>query len=100
MFQPSRGNLMLTVRIVCIVVLLSACTAVRAEPVRIVVLGDSITRGVRPGVKAEETFASLLDQELRKRKLEAVVINSGVGSERTDLALKRLGKMIADHQPH
>ena len=31
-----------------------------ASAVKIITLGDSITKGVRPGVKAEETFAHLL----------------------------------------
>jgi acyl-CoA thioesterase-1 len=68
-------------------------------PIKIVALGDSITRGVRPGVKAEETFAALLQAELRKQKLEAEVVNAGVGGERTDQALKRLAGAVLAAKP-
>jgi lysophospholipase L1-like esterase len=65
----------------------------------IVALGDSITRGVRPGVKAEETFAALLESGLRKQKIEADVVNAGIGGERTDQALARLDKAILARKP-
>src|SRR5262249_17089491 len=38
---------------------------------RIVALGDSITRGVRPGVKAEETFVRLLQNALATDNIKA-----------------------------
>jgi len=63
--------------------------------IKIVALGDSITKGVRPGVKVDETFPFYLEQSLRKEKIDAEVVNSGVGSETTSLALARLGKVIA-----
>src|SRR2546425_657453 len=67
--------------------------------VRIVALGDSITRGVRPGVKAEETFAFLLQKGLQKERIPAEVINAGIGGERTDQALMRLGSAVIDRKP-
>jgi hypothetical protein len=60
---------------------------------RIVVLGDSITKGVRPGVTAEETFAAVLQRRLLEQGLSYEVINRGIGGERTDQALKRLARM-------
>jgi GH18 family chitinase/lysophospholipase L1-like esterase len=68
-------------------------------PVKIVALGDSITKGVRPGVKAEETFASLLQAALKKEKIDAAVTNVGIGGETTAGAMKRLGKIVA-LKPH
>lgn len=68
-------------------------------PLRIVTLGDSITKGVRPGVKAEETFAHLLADELGKRGKAVEVINVGIGGERTDQALLRLEKAVLALQP-
>ncbi len=67
--------------------------------VRIIALGDSITRGVRPGVKAEETFAALLQAGLRGVNVPAEVVNAGVGGERTDGALQRLAKDVLDRKP-
>lgn len=68
---------------------LAAESPARAK-LRIVTLGDSITRGVRTGVTAEQTFASLLQTELRKTGSEVEVINVGIGGEKTNSALARL----------
>jgi lysophospholipase L1-like esterase len=70
-----------------------------APKLRIVTLGDSITKGVRPGVKAEETFAARLEAALRTQGVEASVLNVGIGGERTDQALKRLAKDVLAHRP-
>jgi acyl-CoA thioesterase-1 len=68
-------------------------------PVRIVFLGDSITRGVRTGVTAEDTFASRVQAALAKEKVTAVVYNRGIGGERTDQALKRLDRDVLALKP-
>lgn len=70
------------------------------DEVRVVFLGDSITRGVRPGVKAEDTFASLVQAALRKDKVNAAVTNRGIGGERTDQALKRFDRDVLALKPH
>lgn len=70
------------------------------EPrLRVVTLGDSITRGVRAGVKADETFSALLQEGLRKQKIDADVTNLGIGGERTDQALQRLAKAVLSLKP-
>jgi lysophospholipase L1-like esterase len=68
--------------------------------IRIVTLGDSITRGVRAGVKLEETFSVLLQDSLQKKKINARVINVGIGGERTDQALARLAKGVVALKPN
>ena len=75
-------------------IVLSAAPVRAAEPVAVVALGDSITNGVRPGVKADETFAAVL-----AARLKANVLNVGVGGERTDGALARLDKDVLAHRP-
>lgn len=70
-----------------------------AEPTRIVSLGDSITKGVRSGVKAEETFSALIQEALNKDGKTTEVVNIGIGGERTDQALKRLDKDVIGRQP-
>ena len=65
-----------------------------ADPPVVVALGDSITRGERTGVKADETFSALLEA-----KTKAKVVNAGIGGERTDGALARLDKLLAAHKP-
>lgn len=71
-----------------------------AEPLRIITLGDSITKGVRSGVTAEQTFPSLLQKHLRAQGIDATVTNVGIGGERTDMALKRLEKDVLSQKPH
>lgn len=66
---------------------------------RIVVLGDSITKGVRTGVAPQETFASLLETNLRRTGIEVDVLNQGIGGERTDQALTRLARDIIAMEP-
>jgi acyl-CoA thioesterase-1 len=65
------------------------------KTLRIVTLGDSITRGARPGVNAHETFAARLEQDLKQRHPAVEVVNVGIGGERTDQAIKRLADVIA-----
>ena len=71
-----------------------------AEPLRIVTLGDSITKGVRPGVAAEETFAAQLQLQLRAGgHPDAEVVNVGVGGETAGQGLKRLENDVVAKKP-
>ena len=70
-----------------------------AAPVKIICLGDSITRGVRGGVTAEQTFAALLQAWLSEHAAPVEVMNAGIGGERTDLALKRLDRDVIAPKP-
>ncbi len=71
-------------------------TAARLQqrPLTIVTLGDSITKGVRTGVAAEQTFAALMEKGMQHNGIPTRVINVGIGGERTDQALKRLDQII------
>jgi lysophospholipase L1-like esterase len=64
----------------------------------IVTLGDSITKGVRGGVTAGQTFASVIEQRLTEDRRSVDVINVGIGGERTDQALRRLNRVLS-HKP-
>ncbi|MSU42553.1 MAG: lysophospholipase [Pedosphaera sp.] len=79
----------------CASVLLSA----DAAPIRIIALGDSITKGVRGGVTVQETFAARVEATLRVQDIAVEVINTGIGGERTDQALARLDKDIVALKP-
>jgi acyl-CoA thioesterase-1 len=77
----------------------SAVRADDAQPV-IVTLGDSITKGVRQGVTAEETFGARLHELLKEEAgIDAEVVNVGIGGERTDQALARLEKDVLARRP-
>jgi lysophospholipase L1-like esterase len=79
---------------------LAVTQAARAEPIRIVTLGDSITKGVRPGVSPEQTFSAHLEKTLRQQGLQVSVANAGIGGETTAGALNRLAKTVLNAQPH
>ncbi len=84
----------------CAVYFLFVTGLVAAEPVRIVTLGDSITKGVRPGVTAEETFSAELQRNLRETgHPDAEVINVGVGGEMAGQGLKRLEQDVVAKKP-
>lgn len=70
-----------------------------SKPVRIVCLGDSITKGYRPGVKEEEAFPARLEAALRKEKIDAEVLNVGIGGETSTQGLKRLRTAVIDQHP-
>jgi lysophospholipase L1-like esterase len=67
--------------------------------VRIVALGDSITRGARPGVGPNVAFPARLEAALRNKGVRASVHGVGIGSERTDLALARLERDVLSQRP-
>jgi sialidase-1 len=70
-----------------------------ARPVRIVCLGDSITKGYRPGVKEEQAFPAQLESALRKAGVDVEVLNVGIGGETSTQGLRRLQAAVVDQQP-
>lgn len=81
-----------------VLALVSFWAAEAEAPLRIVTLGDSITKGVRPGVAAEQTFASILEKTLRQNFINATVTNAGIGGDTTE-ALKKLHSSLLEKQP-
>lgn len=77
----------------------SGMSAPPSEPTVILALGDSITKGVRGGVTAEETFSAVLAAELQSSGREVTVVNRGIGGERTDQVLVRLIAELNEHKP-
>ncbi len=84
----------------CAACLLSVAGLAAADPLRIVTLGDSITKGVRAGVTAEETFAAELQRQLRAGgHPDCEVINVGVGGETAGQGLLRLEQDVIAKKP-
>ena len=79
---------------------LNLAPAHAAEVLRVITLGDSITKGERSGVLADETFAARLEADLRQNAIRAEVVNIGIGGERTDQAVKRLDRDVLNKSPH
>ena len=102
--SASTSNFLQIVRVCCMVLIMNGLTVAAADdlkvvhsdkrPVTIVTLGDSITKGVRSGVTAEQTFAARVEKGLLQNGVAARVINVGIGGERTDQALMRLDQII------
>ncbi len=74
--------------------------ATAADPVRIVCLGDSVTKAVRPGVLPDETFCADLERQLTARGQPVEVINAGIGGNTTADGLKRLQTDVLDCHPN
>lgn len=66
---------------------------------RIVCLGDSVTKGIRQGLTAEQVFGGRLEARLKAAGRDVKVINSGVGSDTTAGGLKRFERDVLAHQP-
>lgn len=69
------------------------------EPPRIVCLGDSVTKAVRPGVLPEETFCAVLERQLTAASCPVRVFNAGIGGNTTADGLKRFQADVLDHDP-
>ena len=77
-----------------------ACPSAAQETIRIITLGDSITKAVRPGVTAEQSFPVIIQKQLHAQGINVEVQNVGIGGERTDQALLRLDKFVISQKPH
>lgn len=66
----------------------------RAETVRILALGDSLTAGY--GLDLADTFPVRLEGALRANGLDVAIINAGVSGDTTAGGLARLGWALAD----
>jgi acyl-CoA thioesterase-1 len=63
-------------------------------PVRIVALGDSLTSGHR--LPQADAYPSVLQRELKKEGVDAVVINHGVSGDTSAGGVRRLPQALAD----
>jgi acyl-CoA thioesterase-1 len=79
--------------------LLSCVLAADAGTVRIVCLGDSVTKAVREGVRPEETFCAVLEHQLKASGQDATVVNAGIGGHTTKDGLQRFDKDVLAQHP-
>ncbi len=63
----------------------------------ILVFGDSLSAGY--GIAREASWASLLQQELKKTHLQYEVVNASISGETTAGGLRRLGPALQQHRP-
>ena len=75
-------------------VLAAVSLPARAEPLRIVALGDSLTAGY--GLAAPEAFTTRLEAALRERGHDVVVVNAGVSGDTASDGLARVDWSVGD----
>ncbi|SIO60415.1 acyl-CoA thioesterase-1 [Singulisphaera sp. GP187] len=79
--------------------ILGSTTNAEEPAPRVLLLGDSITKGVRPGVTQAQTFGGQLESTLKARGFATSISNVGIGGERTDQALARLSEVLKTNRP-
>lgn len=83
------------VRILLVLLLPMLTQIALAKQTTILVMGDSLSAGY--GIKVEEGWVTLLQQELAKQ--QAKVINASVSGETTSGGLTRLPAVLSQHKP-
>lgn len=63
----------------------------------LLVLGDSLSAAY--GLPAEQGWVSLLEQELKQRRLADRVVNASISGETSSGGLQRLPRLLADYRP-
>ena len=74
-----------------------ASAAPADQPLRIVVLGDSLVAGF--GIKHSEAFPAQLERALKERGHAVEVINAGVSGDTTAAGLDRVGWAVPERTP-
>lgn len=69
-----------------------------AEPLRILVFGDSLTSGY--GLAVEQSFPVQLERALKARGRDVAVVNAGVAGDTSAGGLARLDWVLAEARPH
>lgn len=72
-----------------------SCTAQAAK--NILVFGDSLSAGY--GIARDESWANLLQQELKKTHPQYAVVNASISGETTSGGLRRITKALQEHRP-
>jgi acyl-CoA thioesterase I len=82
-----------TLAVAVIAVLLGA-VPVRADPLRIVALGDSLTAGY--GLEAGDAFTGRLEAALKERGHDVVIVNAGVSGDTASDGLARVDWSVGE----
>jgi acyl-CoA thioesterase-1 len=72
-----------------------SCSAQAAK--NILLFGDSLSAGY--GIERDDSWANLLQQELKKSHPQYEVVNASISGETTSGGLRRIGKALQQHRP-
>ncbi len=70
-------------------------SALAAE--NLLIFGDSLSAGY--GIARDDSWANLLQHELKKNRPQLEVINASISGETTSGGLRRIGKALQQHRP-
>jgi lysophospholipase L1-like esterase len=70
------------------------------KTIKILTFGDSITKGVRDGVRASQTYTYYLGKILKKHGLQVQMIREGISGEDTRGALLRIQHDVIEKKPY
>lgn len=90
--QSSTHTFFITLLMLCLSLPLMA-----AEPRTLVVLGDSLSAGY--GIAEDDSWVSLLEERLGETHPRWRVVNASVSGETTDGGLRRVDRLLDQHQP-
>ncbi len=80
-----------------LVILLTLSALSSAEVPRLLVLGDSLSAGY--GIDEEEGWVNLLSERLASEGYAYTVVNASVSGETSEGGLKRLPRLLSEHNP-
>jgi acyl-CoA thioesterase-1 len=83
-------------KIILLLAALALSTSVLAAK-HILVFGDSLSAGY--GISRDDSWAILLQQELKKNHPQFDVVNASISGETTSGGLRRIGKALQQHTP-
>ncbi|MEM1154546.1 MAG: arylesterase [Pseudomonadota bacterium] len=83
--------------LLCGLLLCCLPAAAQAQSQRLLVLGDSISAAY--GMSLEQGWVALLQTRLAQQDADVEVINASISGETTGGGLRRLPKLLEDHQP-
>lgn len=63
----------------------------------ILIFGDSLSAGY--GIARDDSWANLLQQEVKKNHPQYAVVNASISGETTSGGLRRIAKALQEHQP-
>jgi acyl-CoA thioesterase-1 len=86
-----------TLHCISLALLLALASMAWAESPRILVLGDSLSAAY--GIDEEEGWVNLLDERLEREGYPHRVVNASVSGETSEGGLKRLPRLLSEHNP-
>ncbi|WP_024459922.1 arylesterase [Marinimicrobium sp. LS-A18] len=86
-----------TLHCISLALLLSLASVAWAESPRVLVLGDSLSAAY--GIDEEDGWVNLLNERLEREGYPHTVVNASVSGETTEGGLKRLPRLLSEHNP-